>query len=146
MEKSNEIVGIGVELLVGDQQSLFIMLGSDGTVNRMGNGSVDQIERELFIGSAPQDLFEQLRLRITPGVVHFLGQRLAAPQPKGKLCELTVMVKYADGREAASGWRYGSESQGPHPEVCDFVAAAVELTDPWFQRQKAVVRRNVPST
>jgi hypothetical protein len=55
------------------------------------------------------------------------------------------MLKYADGRLAKSGWRYGSESQGPHPEVCAFVAAAVEATEPWFQREKQRGRRgNVP--
>jgi hypothetical protein len=143
MHSGDEIVGVLVVLLVGGERSLFVLLGKDGTINRMGSGSLDQIERQMFIGSAHPDLFTQLRSQVTPGVIHFLGQRLAAPQPKGKLCELTVMFKYADGHEAKSAWRYGSESQGPHPEVRAFVAAAVQATEPWFQRQKDVTQRSV---
>lgn len=140
MANTSQVVAILVRLAVAGEQSLFVVLGSDGSINRMGNGSADDIERQLFIGKVAPDLFMQLLARVTPGVVHFLGQGLAVPHPKGKPCELIVLFKYADGREAVSGWRYGSESQGPHPEVCDFVAAAVELTEPWFQAQKRMVR------
>jgi hypothetical protein len=141
MAEEEEIGLIFVSLEIGGDQSLFILLGTDGLINRKGNGSVDHIERAMFIGKVPPDLFLQLRSRITPGVIYFLGQRLAAPKPKGKLCELNVGFKYVDGREAVSGWRYGSESQGPHPEVCEFVRAAVEITEPWFQRERDKVHR-----
>jgi hypothetical protein len=142
MRNDDEIVGLTVVLLIGGEQSLFILLGSDGSINRMGNGSVDHLERQMFIGKVDPDLFLQLRSRVTPGVLYFLGQRLEAPQPKGKLCELTVGFKYADGREATTAWRYGSESQGPHPEVGAFVVAAAQATDPWFEQQKEMARRN----
>ena len=71
-------------------------------------------------------------------MIPFLGRNLAAPSPIGKPCELTIGLKYANGREAASAWRYGSESQGPHPEVVEFVKEALRITEPWFQRQKAI--------
>lgn len=142
MAKYDEITRIIVVLLVDGEQSLFVLLGADGTINRMGNGSVEDIERQLFIGVVDPRLFLGLRSRLGPGVVYWLGQRLAAPQPKGKLCELTVSFGYADGREASMGWRYGSDSQGPHPDVCEFVSAAVEATEPWFESQKAMVRRH----
>jgi hypothetical protein len=142
MDEGNDIAVIMVVLLVDGEQSLFIMLSEDGTINRMGNGSIDQIERQMFIGRLDSGVFRQLRSQVTDGVVYFLGQRLAAPEPKGKLCELSVLFKYADGREAKSVWRYGSESQGPHPEVCTFVVAAAQVTEPWFQQQKEMVRRN----
>lgn len=141
MDSTDEIVGILVELRVDGIESLFVLLDSGGSINRMGNGTVDDIEREMFIGKVAPELFMQLRSQVTPGVVHFLGQRLAAPQPKGKLCELTVMLRYADGREATSAWRYGSESQGPHPEVRDFAIAALQVTESWFQQQKQMVGR-----
>lgn len=141
MHSDDEIVGIIVELHVGEELSLFILLGKDGTINRMGNGSVDDIERQLFIGKISPDLFLRVRARVTAGVIHFLGQQLAAPRPKGKLCELAVVFTYADGRDATTAWRYGSESQGPHPEVREFVMAAMEATEPWFEQQKEMVRR-----
>ena len=142
----NEIAVILVILVVDGERSLFIMLSEDGSINRMGNGSIDQVEQQMFIGSVGPDLFKQLRSQVTAGVVYFLGQRLAAPEPKGKLCELSVIFKYADGREAKSVWRYGSESQGPHPEVCTFVGTAARVTEPWFQEQKEMVRRNARTT
>ena len=140
--ESPDIAAVMVVLLVDGEQSLFILLSQDGAINRMGTGSTDQIERQLFIGKVGPDLFEQLRSQVTPGVVYFLGQRLAAPEPRGKLCELSVLFKYADGRESVSVWRYGSESQGPHPEVRSFVVNAIRVTEPWFQQQKEMVRRN----
>jgi hypothetical protein len=141
-----EVVGIWVGLHVGGQQALFALVLSDGSVNRMGSGLVNASDREMFIGKASPELFQQLRSKITPGVIHFLGQRLAAPNPIGKHCELTVGLKYADGREAASAWRYGSESQGPHPEVVDFVKETLQITEPWFQRQTAMVARPAAPT
>ena len=49
----------------------------------------------MFICKVDSDLFLRLCTQIGPGVVHFLRQHLAAPQSKGKLCELTVGFKYA---------------------------------------------------
>jgi hypothetical protein len=141
-----EIATIAVALYVDGEQSLLILLSEDGLINRMGNVSIDQIERQLFIATIDPGLFKQLRSQVTAGVVHFLGQRLAAPEPKGRLCELRVIFKYSDGREAGQTWSYGSESQGPHPEVCAFVAAAARLTEPWFQQQKQIDRHNTRET
>ena len=46
-----------VTLAVADDQSLFILLGSDGSINRMGTGSATQIERDMFIGKTSLDAF-----------------------------------------------------------------------------------------
>jgi len=145
MRSAEEVVAIVVVLHIDGQQALFALLGADGSINRMGSGSSSPSDGEMFIGKAPPELFQLLRSKITPGVIHFLGQRLAAPNPRGKPCELTVCLKYATGREAASAWRYGSESQGPHPEVVDFVKETVRITEPWFQQQKAMVTRQATS-
>jgi len=58
------------------------------------------------------------------------------------VCELTVGFQQADGRALVTAFRYGSASQGPPPELCTFVVAAVEATNPWFEQQKAMVRRS----
>ena len=138
MQATEEVVLILVVLDVGGQQALFVLLDSEGTANRMGSGLVDASDRTMFIGKADSELFQQLRSKITPGMIPFLGRNLAAPSPIGKPCELTIGLKYANGREAASAWRYGSDSQGPHPEVVEFVKEALRITEPWFQRQKAI--------
>jgi len=41
-----------------------------------------------------------------------------------------VRFQQPNGQELTTKWRYGSESQGPPREFCQFVVAAVEITDP----------------
>jgi hypothetical protein len=141
MSERDDIHGILVTLLIGGEQSLFIMLGSDGSINRLGTGAVDNAERDMFIGKVGSQPFEQLRNKVSQELLGWCGRQLSDPQPQGKVCELTVGFQRADGQESMTRWRYGSESQGPPPEVCQFVVAAVEATDPWFEQQKTMSRR-----
>ncbi|HJZ90444.1 MAG TPA: hypothetical protein VKE40_06195 [Gemmataceae bacterium] len=101
---------------------------------------MDNTERDMFIGRTDPGLFRGLREQITPELLAWCGQSRADPEPKGKVCELTVGFKRASGEELFTGWRYGSESMGPPPEVGQFVVAAVQATDPWFDQQRAIVR------
>lgn len=48
-----------VTLWIEGQQSLFILLGSDGLINRAGDGS-EEIDTNLFIGKVDPELFQQL--------------------------------------------------------------------------------------
>lgn len=146
VRSGDEIVVIVVVLVIGGEPSLFILVGADGLINRMGSGLVDNFDRQLFIDIGSPDLFVRLRSQITPGVTHWLGQALEAPHSKGKLCELVVRFGYADGRETATVWRYGSESAGPHQEVRDFVIATLEVTEPWFQQWQTRLRSNKPQS
>jgi hypothetical protein len=136
----DEFQGIMVTLTVGGEQSLFVMLGADGSINRVGNGAVDNTERDMFIGRTDPALFRSLRDQITPDLLAWCGQSRVDPQPQGKVCELTVGFKRVSGDELLTEWRYGSESMGPPPEVAQFVVAAVRATDPWFAQQQAMVR------
>jgi hypothetical protein len=138
---ADEFHGIMVTLLVGGEQSLFLMLGADGSINRVGTGAVDNADREMFIGRTDPALFRELRERITPELLAWCGRSLADPEPKGQVCELTVGFKRASGQELVTDWRYGSGSQGPPPEVGQFVVASVRATDPWFAQQQAMSRR-----
>lgn len=138
---SDDIHGIMVTLLVGGEQSLFIMLGADGSINRGGTGAVENAETDMFIGRTDPTLFRVLRDQITPQLLAWCGRSRTDPEPQGKVCELTVGFKRASGEELLTLWRYGSESMGPPSEVGQFVVAAVQATDPWFDRQRAMVRR-----
>jgi hypothetical protein len=81
MTDRDEIQGIMVTLLVGGEQSLFILLGSDGSVNRLGTGSVDNTEGDMFIGKVGGDLFQGLRAKITPTLLGWCGRQMADPHP-----------------------------------------------------------------
>ena len=132
-----EVIGIWIELLVGEQQSLFAMLAADGTINRMGSGLVDASDTVMYIGRTDPKLFEELRSTIDPSLTQFLGRSLSDPRPQGTPCSLRIGLAHADGREAVTAWRYGTDSQGPHPAVAEFVREALRITEPWLQGQKA---------
>jgi hypothetical protein len=141
MVNPNNLAGIMITLLAGGDHSLFIMLGSDGSINRMGTGAVDNRERDMFIGKTDPALFDKLRQQIGPELLAWFGQQLADPEPRGTICELTVGLKEVDGEESATVWRYGAESTGPPPEVGEFVISAVRATETWFDQQKAMAAR-----
>ena len=62
-----KFAALSVKLLVGDEQSLFVMLGSDGSISRVGTGSVENVERDMFIGKASPEVFQGLRAKVAPG-------------------------------------------------------------------------------
>jgi hypothetical protein len=137
---ADEFHGIIVTLLIDGEQSLFIMLGADGSISRVGTGTLDNTARDMFIGRTEPALFRSLREQITPELLAWCDQSRADPEPQGKVCELTVGFKRSSGEELLTAWRYGSESMGPPLEVGQFVVAAVQATDPWFAQQQTMVR------
>jgi len=126
-----------VTLEVAGSQSLFILLAQDGTINRMGTGAEDNSEKQLFIGMIDVGAFTAVCALAGPVINKWIGG-YGAPDSKGKPCKLLVGFQTSDGREFMSRWEYGSESQGPPPEVVSIVMKAVESTDQWWQEQKAL--------
>ncbi len=126
---------IFVALEVDGMPSLGILLGDDGHVNRLGSGTVDNTDRGFFIGRADTPLFAQLRDKVQPEWLSHPGA-YDVPEKAGRTCELIIILKASEGPEFVSRFRYGSESQGPPAEICQFVAEAVRLTDSWYEDQK----------
>ncbi|MAT13902.1 MAG: hypothetical protein CMJ46_01375 [Planctomyces sp.] len=135
MIPAKDVTAILVNLKIADDQALFVILGADGTVNRKGTGAEDNDEHDLFIGKSSSKMFAALKKQIKPGVAKWNGV-YKARAPKGKPCLLTVGFRDASGKESICKFSYGSDSQGPPPEICDLVIAAVEITDPWYEKQK----------
>ena len=143
--ESQAISGVLLMLEVGGRQNLLIRLGEDGGIHRLGSGSVERIERDRFIGTTTPEAFEKLRAKITPRLLHWCGQSRSHPVPRGEACELVIAFKQADGHEVMMAWQFGSLSKWPPPEVCEFMAAAIEATDPWYEEQKKLVRLRAQS-
>jgi hypothetical protein len=61
------------------------------------------------------------------------------PSKAGSTCTLSVLFKAAEGEEGGVRFVYGSESQGPPGDICQFVAEVVRLTNPWYEKQKQMV-------
>jgi hypothetical protein len=141
--KLSKIEAFTISLEIEKQPSLFILLSDDGGINRMGRGTADTAERELFIGKTDPAIFKAVCSHFTKGMLQTLGRGYQAPEPLGASCELTITFKFKDGSSNGIAFRYGSESEGPPKDVADFVIAAVRQTDPWYQefRRDALRRK-----
>ena len=140
MFKEEDVTGLAVTLKVEEDLSLLVLLAADGSINRLGTGTVNNIEKEMFMGIADPKLFETIRRHINSDVLRWIGVR-ADQAPKGKLCELTIYLFLSNKEERAIYFRYGSESIGPPPEVSRLVLAAIEITNPWHEQFKAGVAK-----
>jgi hypothetical protein len=139
MVKPEDITGMAMSLKVDEELSLFAMLTADGSINRLGTGTLENTEKEMFIGviSDPKP-FQNFRAQISPDLFKWIGGR-ADPNPKGKVCELTIYLFLPNKEELVIYFKYGSQSIGPPPEVRQLVIATIELTDPWYEEFKAGV-------
>lgn len=142
MVKPEDVTGVAMSLKVDEELSLFALLAADGSINRLGTGTVDNTEKEMCIGviSDPK-LFEKLRGQISPDLFKWIGGR-ADQSPSGKICELTIWLFLPNKEERTFYFKYGSESIGPPPEVCRLVLAAIEVTNPWYEQFKAGLAKN----
>jgi hypothetical protein len=140
MKEGNTINGILVTLEVAGEQTLYVMLGVDGTIHRMGSGSEHNLDLDLFIGKSWIDEFQRLSKLTTSVFPQWAGGRVD-PQLQGKRCRLTIRLRLDGGGEVFSGWEYGTNSQGPPPEVCEFVRATVDITNEWVEEQKRRIVR-----
>lgn len=136
----SDVCGVLAMLEVGGRQVLLVRLGADGSIHRLGTGSLDTLERDRFIGTTSPEPFRQVHEKITPRLLHWCGESRSHPAPRGEVCELVIAFKQADGRELMMAWEYGSLSKWPPPEVLEFVEAAVEATRPWYEEQRKLVR------
>jgi hypothetical protein len=135
MPKVSDITAVHITLEIDGKQSLFVLLSQDGTVNRLGTGAVNNAENDLFIGISSEPLIEQAKQSLTDDMLDHMGG-YDVPDQKGASCKLSIGFQFADGGENGFGFSYGSESQGPPQEITQFVVAAVEATEPWYQSQK----------
>lgn len=139
------VSGIMVTLEIDGDQSLFVLLTKDGTINRLGDGSEDNTENDLFIGCSNPESFHQVKKFARPVIDNWIGA-YGSPDHKGKPCKLLVGFQTDDGNELISHWEYGSQSQGPPPDVTKLVIGAVNATDAWWQEQKEMTDPNKTKT
>jgi hypothetical protein len=130
----DDISLIWLRISVEERAALFILLGSDGTVKRLGTGTVENSENDFYIGKTAEPLFQKLHSQIDPGWLPQMGSIYSMPKQKGMACELIVGFVLQDGRGSSLKFKYGSESQGPPDDIVQFVIKAAKLTDPWYER------------
>jgi hypothetical protein len=139
-DNSADITGFFTSLFVGEEQVLFIGLFSDGTINRMGTGSLEKLEKDMFIGKTSPDVFEALKKMISSDLLKWFNNQYSDSAAKGLPCKLTLGFKQRDGKELISIWQYGSESASPPPEVFEFFLKSIEITYPWYEERKRATK------
>jgi len=138
------IDAIAVSLEVDSKHALGIVLAADGLINRLGTGSVNNTENDLYIGITKNNLFDNLLSKIDSRWFEHQGS-YDVPDKKGKICELTIIFLHEDSKESIWKFRYGSESQGPPDDIRQFVVEAIKLTEPWYIEQKKMVGKSSES-
>lgn len=134
--KTGDVAALSINLDVNEKSSLFILLSADGTINRMGTGTLGNTEHELFIGRTDPAIFEAVRSHVPERMLQSLGQRFQHQNPRGTPCKLTISFQFKDGTLDGFAFLYGSESEGVPNEVADLVTAATHETDPWYENFK----------
>jgi|SRR5215469_9571092 len=141
MVKPEDVTGVAMTLKVEEELSLVALLAADGSINRLGTGTIDNTQKDMFIGVLDDPKpFENLRAQISPDLFKWIGGR-AAQSPKGKICELTIWLFLPNKEERTIYFKYGSESIGPPPEVHRLVLAAIEITNPCYEQFKAGIAK-----
>ena len=72
-----------VVLTIDGAQCLFILLACDGTVNRMGDGSIGCTDNNMFVGRSSELLFSQFLASVNPAMLARKGT-YDIPNPAGK--------------------------------------------------------------
>lgn len=126
-----------INLYVGGAQILYIMAAADGSTHRLGTGAAPNTNNDLFIGTAEAAVFQRIA-SLSNSVKNWLGE-FADPRPSGSACRLMIGLQLSSGEELRSSWQYGTNSQEPPPEICQFVVGAIEATGAWFEEQKSLV-------
>lgn len=134
MRTIDEVQRIQIVLQTDERLLLHIVLSSDGTVQRLGSGRLDNDEFVLVKGVADKTLLDEVLKSLPEEFLESEGS-YSDPNPRGQRLGLSITLM-VNGCEHSLQIVYGSESEGPPDDVVAFVVAAKELTESWYQRMK----------
>jgi len=130
-----QIQKISIALDVEDKRALFILLASDGTINRMGTGALENAEHGLYIGRTSTAMFEKVRSFLNDTLLEHMGS-YDLKDKQGAQCRLNIGLQFADGTENGFLFLYGADSMGPPTPIADLVKEAIRATDSWYENFK----------
>lgn len=139
----HSVNAITISIDVDQKPSLFIMLVDDGSVKRMGRGSIDNDEYDLYVGLIDSGAFLELRSMVTEDWFSAQG-RYEYPNRIGPEVELSIILHLNDGADIGLQFLHGLESEKPPGEVINLVRKAVELTAEWTREMKAMAEAKKP--
>jgi hypothetical protein len=134
MTTTNEIQRLQIVLQADERLLLHIVLASDGTVQRLGSGRLDNDEFALVSGVTDKTIFDEVLQSLPDEFLESEGS-YSDPNLRGQRLGLNITLM-VNGSEHGFQMVYGSESEGPPDDVVAFVVAAKNLTESWYQRLK----------
>jgi hypothetical protein len=124
---------LSIEIKVQTETVLVILIHSDGTINRKGDGSQNP-DLPFAIGMGDtREIFEKLNPLVSNDFENHMNGVFDDPGKKGKECSLEIRLGM-DSKSTGSRFIYGADSMGPPKSVSDFVVKALELTEGWYNR------------
>ena len=140
--KIEEIKLVTITMYVGGAQALFILLAKDGTINRLGTGILRNKDKTLFINKVNENLFQDLMKCVPEDWSELKGiYKINIPDKKGANCELKVIFNNETNKDYGFVVLYGAKSEGPAFDISELVINAVQITDPWFNKQKQLLKK-----
>lgn len=134
MTTIDEVERIQIILQTEAHLLLHINLASDGTIERLGSGRLDNDEFALVSGVTDKAIFDEMLKSLPEEFLESEGN-YSDPNLRGQRLGLSITLM-VNGNEHSFQMIYGSESEGPPDDVVAFVMAAKELTESWYQRLK----------
>ncbi len=134
------IKAILIKLDVEDKPNMFLLLAADGSINRFGTGAIENTDKDMYIGTIKEPVFNELQSRFNNSWFEKY-RAFIEENRKGKQCKLIIAVQNADGGEAGMQLLYGTDSVGLPTEIKEFTQTAVSLTNPWYTRQQEMVKK-----
>ena len=132
--KVSEITAVAINWHVGDDHVLTLLVSSDGTINRMGDGRPVNTDRDLYIGRTPISVLPHITSLLDDEMLKHTGKYELAPI-QGTACTLQILL-WAGNQRDGFEFRYGSESGGLPREIPKFVTNAIYSTQQWYEHQQ----------
>lgn len=120
--------------MVDDDTIVLIVLGRDGSINRMGDGSTSPADRTLYIGLQQEPLFDSLMEAVPEELLQMPAVRVEFPDRRGTDCTMSITFGLNDGTARTYEAVFGSESGAPG-DLADIYERALALTEPWWKDQ-----------
>jgi hypothetical protein len=133
-----DIQAVAIKLEAASERVLFILLAHDGTVNRMGSGSLPVTDGDLYIGLAQPPLLDSALEALSDEMLRYTGS-YDISEKSGDPCRLEILLWFADESHDGFEFFYGSESEGPPPDIAGFVRNAAMVTQEWYEGQQRMV-------
>jgi hypothetical protein len=128
---------IQISLDANKRTYVYIRLSEDGTINRMGNGSVHETQPVMIAGRVSTPVFRSFMDQLSDHVFDRFGDLMAPGPWKGDPGKLTFVFRVKTGEVFSVSFSYGLESVGPPQVYRDAIVTALKLTEDWYQREKS---------